>query len=122
MDITPLIPQGRQIIQSYKAGTFRISNETYDGPVIVFPERVARWDVSGMESLLASDFDILNTEKPDVILLGTGAKQIFLNTDMKKALKEKGLFIETMDTGAACRTFNVLMAEGRHVRVALIPI
>lgn len=155
MDVTPLIPQGRQIIQSYANGQFRISGEIYSGAVIVFPERVLSWNVrenlqnftvEHFEPLTRSSLDARITLSPgervrgeaervreevhaqregeriDVILFGTGARQIFLKPELKKSLKDQGLFIETMDTGAACRTFNVLMAEGRRAAAALLPV
>lgn len=122
MDVTPLIPAGRQIIQQYRAGGFRISGKEYQGGVIVLPERSVPWTVPGDLSL--SSFDILKpmAHELDVILFGTGAGQIFVPPALRQALKAQGLNVDAMDTGAACRTYNVLMAEGRRIAAALLPV
>lgn len=125
MDVTPLIPQGRQIIQSYAGGGFRISGSHYPGAVIVTPERTMGWDMpKAAEALAPPDFTavIENSEDVDVWLLGTGAKMEFVALALKQALKAQGILIEPMDTGAACRTYNVLMAEGRRVMAVLLPV
>lgn len=125
MDVTPLVKDGAQIIQSYANGQFRISDTIFDGPVIVTPDRATKWDVTGEiqtwnESTFAPLLD--DAQNIDVILLGCGATQQFLPQPLRNALKEKGLSIDAMDTGAACRTYNVLMAEGRRIAAALRPI
>lgn len=127
MDVTPLIKEGQQIIQSYAGGGFKISGVPYNGPVIVQPHGTVNWeDVSGEEGVKAlktEDFQSLidQAERVDVVLLGTGKMIAFLPPDLKNTLKNKGLAVEVMDTGAACRTYNVLMAEGRRVVAALLP-
>lgn len=122
MDVTPLIRVGQQIIQSYKSGQFKISGKAYSGPVIVTPERTLDWAAPReVKDLAITHFEALESERPEVILLGTGKTMHFLSSELKKSLKDKGLNIECMDTGAACRTYNVLMAEGRIVAAALLP-
>jgi uncharacterized protein len=116
MDVTPLIGADRQVVQSYAPGRFRISGKTHETPVIVFPDRTQEWDGASFDGLAAQASDL------DVILFGTGTKNVPLSPDRKRALREQGLIIETMDTGAACRTYNVLMAEGRRVAAALLPL
>lgn len=121
MDVTPLIPVGRQIVQQYRAGGFRISGKEYQGGVIIMPERTMLWPVAGELSI--SSFDILKpyAQELDVVLLGTGAGQMFVPPALRQALKAQGLNVDVMDTGAACRTYNVLMAEGRRLAAALLP-
>ena len=124
MDVTPLVRKGQQIIQSYAGGRFRISGTLYSGAVIVRPEETLIWDVSthDAERLGESDFKALDflEASADVILLGTGNSQVFLSPSQKLVLR--GLKPEPMDTGAACRTYNVLMAGGRRVAAVLLPI
>lgn len=124
MDITPLIKDNAQVIQSYAGGGFRVSGARYDGPVIVSVGATRSWDVAGkdVKALSVEDFQVLIGESAqiDVVLLGTGEKMVFPDPAMKKALREHGLMVEVMDTGAACRTYNVLMAEGRRVVAALL--
>jgi uncharacterized protein len=120
MDVTPLIRPGQQIIQSYAGGQFKVSGQVYKGAVIVTPDKTISWNAPDKISDLSFKHFYL-AGKPDVILLGTGSKMQFLPPDLKKALKEKGLSPEPMDSGAACRTYNVLMAEGRIVAAFLLP-
>ena len=125
MDVTPLIREGQQIIQSYAAGTFRVSGVSYEDALIVAPAQTVSWknapqslnelDVSHFEALLAQSADI------DVLLFGTGAKMQFIPPKLRQALSTQGLPMDVMDTGAACRTYNVLMAEGRRVVAVLMP-
>lgn len=125
MDVTPLVKEGAQIIQSYRGGAFRVSGQVYDGAVIVSPQETIVWDVRGtVDALQQGDFDVL-TDKADgidVVLLGSGAALQFIDPALKAGLKAKGLSVDVMDTGAASRTYNVLMAEGRRVVAALLPV
>ncbi len=124
MDVTPLIPEGRQIIQSYQVGGFKISGVRYEGGVLVSPEATIAWPVTNIESLTPDDFAILEPRlaETDVILLGTGKKMSFLSPALRNGLAQKNIRVEAMDTGAACRTYNVLMAEGRRVAAVMMPV
>ena len=122
MDVTPLVRQGQKIIQSYNGGQFRIGGELFTGPVIVMPDRVMAWPVGGsFAALKDTDFSMLAAERPDVLLIGTGRAMHLLMPGLRQNLKTMGLSADSMDTGAACRTYNVLMAEGRRVVAALLP-
>ena len=123
MDVTPLVKEGQQIIQSYTNG-FRVSGQKYDESIIVFPEKTLSWNKKrDVSDLSIEDFIVLAEYAVDidVVLLGTGSKIKFLSGDLRAKLKGDNLHIETMDTGAACRTYNVLVAEGRRVVAALLP-
>jgi len=125
MDVTPLIPEGRQIIQGYGANGFKVNGVSYDGAIIVSPMQTRGWDAPrDFADLSETDFSTLADEagEIDVVLLGCGARGEFVPPKLRAALKEKGLIVESMDTGAACRTYNVLMAEGRRVTAALMPL
>ncbi|MEM7679675.1 MAG: Mth938-like domain-containing protein [Pseudomonadota bacterium] len=125
MDVTPLVKAGQQIIQSYANGKFRISGESYDSAVFVMPSGTQIWDTKATEidQLTEQDFSTLIAQANDldVVLLGCGAEIAFLDKALKQKLSDHGLPVEVMDTGAACRTYNVLMAEGRRVAAALLP-
>lgn len=124
MDVTPLIRRDQQVIQSYADGRFRVSGDVYEQSVFVSPAQTFAWGYAGaVADLTEDDFEALITQADDidVVLLGCGAKMQFIKPALKKALSEKGLPVEAMDTGAACRTYNVLMAEGRRVVAALLP-
>ena len=122
MDVTPLIDSDQQVIQSYSSGQFRVSGKIYKQSILVAPHHCADWQRDGVLSL--DDFQPLIDVRDsiDVVLVGTGAKTVFLTPDVKRALREAGLHVECMDTGAACRTYNVLMAEARRVVAALMPL
>lgn len=124
MDVTPLVKEGAQIIQSYANGQFRVSGELYSSAVIVRPDRTQGFGVGDFNDLQESDFQPLVDDQSniDVVLMGTGATIQFLPSALKKTLREQGLHIDVMDTGAACRTYNVLMAEGRRVVALLLPV
>lgn len=123
MDVTPLVKEGAKIIQGYTDGSFRISGEVFDKPVIVFEDKVIHWEVPlNVDDLQGKDGDLLleYSEDADVFLLGTGKTLQFPPKEFRQHLKSKGMHLEVMDTGAACRTYNVLMAEGRRVAAALL--
>lgn len=123
MDVTPLVKKGAKIIQGYAGGSFRISGQVYKTPVIVFEDEVIVWDVPGDVKQLSLEHaqDLKDFKgSADVFLLGTGDRLIFPDPAFKKAARENGVHLEIMDTGAACRTYNVLMAEGRRVAALLL--
>ena len=123
MDITPLVPEGRHVIESYGDEGFRINGERHSGPVIVWPERVVPWAVSGIATADIETLDPLFSAEPriEILLIGSGAAFEMAPAALRKALGARGIAVESMDTGAACRTYNVLMAEDRRVAAALIP-
>jgi uncharacterized protein len=125
MDITPLVGAGRQIIQSYAAGRFRITGQDHDGAVIVFPDHTESWPQGRAPgALVLADFSALTARAAelDVVLFGCGAQFMPLPVALRHELRTAGLSVDIMDTGAACRTYNVLMAEGRRVAAALLPV
>jgi len=126
MDLTPLVPQGRQIIESYGDGRFRVTGTVHQGSVLVFPDRTVAWEVAEIASLTeeslagiaaAGDAGII-----DLLLIGCGARMAQIASKLRAALRAHGVVIEPMDTGAAARTYNVLAAEGRKVAAALIAV
>ncbi len=125
MDVTPLIRSDLNIIQRYNAEGFRVSGQNYEGGVLVTADAVAPWSFNGdpMRITLADLEPLFSLAgSVDVVLLGMGKVAPFLLPDLRRALKEKGLSVDVMDTGAACRTYNVLIAEGRLVAAALLPV
>jgi len=124
MDVTPLIPQGRQIIESYGGGGFRVTGESYRGSILVLPDWAAPWPLSAIEEIdIASLEPVLAASPPvEVLLIGCGASMAFIDPALRDAARARGVALEPMDTGAACRTYNVLMAEDRRVAAALIAV
>ncbi len=127
MDVTPLVRKGQQIIQSYAGGTFKVSGVSYDGPIIVMPDGCQVGNISqdtSLDDLSVNDFQPLidNANEIDVVLLGCGSTMAFISPTLRNDLKQPGVSVDVMDTGAACRTYNVLMAEGRRIVCALLPV
>jgi uncharacterized protein len=125
MDVTPLIRSEQKIIQSYAAGRFRVSGQIYETPLLVTVTEVVAWPVSAIDQIFLDhtiDFLLQHAVSCDVLLIGLGAQSLSIDFDIRQKLKEKNLKAEFMDTPAACRTFNVLTAEGRQVAAALYPL
>ncbi len=123
MDITPLVPEGRHVIESYGDDGFRINGERHTGPVIVWPEGVVAWEVSGIATAGIETLNAMFSAEPpiEILLIGSGAAFEMAPAVLRQALGARSVALESMDTGAACRTYNVLMAEDRRVAAALIP-
>jgi uncharacterized protein len=124
MDITPLIPTGRQIIQSYGDGGFRISGTRHEGSVLIFPVQTLLWPVVEVEAMTEEALAAVALAEPkvEILLLGTGARLRTIPAALRRSLRGLGVAVDVMDTGAACRTYNVLLAEERRVAAALIAV
>jgi uncharacterized protein len=110
------------IIRAYGAGELRIDDEIYRGTIIVSASTVLPLpDVRDMNDLAALDPSRILALDPELVLLGTGPRQIFPGASFRARFLSAGIGFEVMDTGAACRTFNVLVAEQRRV-VALLMV
>lgn len=88
--------------------------------MIVMPEHLQAWGVAGFDALTEADFQVFLELKPEILLLGTGPKQRFPHPRLTRALMERRIGVEAMDLQAACRTYNILMAEERRVAAALL--
>ncbi len=117
-------PEELQVIQSYGDGRFRISNVVHDGAVLVMPRLAVPWHVQSMSQTSFPSLAPLFAEgrRCEILLFGAGLRALPLATDLRHALREMGVIADVMDTGAACRTYNVLLAEGRLVAAALLPL
>ncbi|MBY0431930.1 MAG: Mth938-like domain-containing protein [Rhodospirillales bacterium] len=124
MDITPLISADRQVIQAYGDGGFRISGRGHTGSVLIFPGRTEVWPVASLAEVTLANLEAVSREQPaiEILLIGTGSRMQLLPASVRRQLREAGIVADLMDTGAACRTYNVLMMEDRRVAAALIAI
>jgi uncharacterized protein len=119
MELVPLARPNTQIIERYGPAGFRISGQIHRGPILVFPERTLPWpDGALSEAGLAAVIEAGNVE---LLLLGLGRRIVPVAVALRGALRSFGIAIEVMDTGAACRTYNVLVAEDRRLAAALLP-
>ena len=113
--------EGNQLVTGYGDGWIEINNKRYTKSLIVLPNLLIQdWQVSDFDSLAEESFRELLELKPEVVLLGNGEKHRFLHPRISRELKAANISMESMDTAAACRTYNILMAVGRRVAAALI--
>ncbi|MEQ8356963.1 MAG: Mth938-like domain-containing protein [Kiloniellaceae bacterium] len=124
MDVTPLVPRGRQIIESYGDGGFTVTGEAYRGALLVMPERTTAWDLESIEAIDPLSLEPVFAADPpiEVLLIGCGGSMAFIDPDLRAAAQARGVALEPMDTGAACRTYNVLVMEDRRVAAVLIAV
>ena len=124
LDITPSIPVDRQIIQTYGNFSFKVNDIIHQNPIIVMQSETIQWSVERVEDLVVGCFSEIIQARPaiEILLIGCGRFGKIIEPDKLAYLREAQITVEPMDTGAACRTFNVLMAEDRRVAAALIPV
>lgn len=114
-------PPGTNLIRSYGPGQLRVGETMHSSSVIVTATTViAPWRPATAPELTPADLEPLLGLGPEVVLLGTGARQQFPDMQVLRILHEQRIGVEVMDTAAACRTYNVLVTEGRNVAAALI--
>lgn len=124
MDLLPKVAAGRQVIDAYGDGGFRITGVAWREPVLIFPDRVEPWPVRQMADLSEAAFERVIANQPaiELLLIGCGPMIAAVPSALRAAVRARGLKLEALDTGAACRTYNLLMIEGRSVAAALIPV
>jgi len=111
----------KQLITSYGEGWVEINRIRFSSSLIVTPDNVeGDCGIDDFDHLTARHFEHIAGLKPEVVLLGSGRKQRFIHPQVSHALTDAGISMECMDTAAACRTYNFLMAEGRRVVALLI--
>lgn len=123
MEFTQIVAEGRQQIQAYREGGFTIAGARHEGSVLVLPDRTLPWPVSELPAVtLESLAPITGATEVEILILGCGVRFALPPVELRQALRTHGIVTESMDTRAACRTFNVLLAEDRRVAAALIAI
>ena len=124
LDVTPRLPAGRQVIQRYGNGGFRIAGTSHEGSVLVFAERTLAWPVAETAGITMESLDAVASAPESVSILVVGCGPTFQAPPrgLKDALRARGIVLEWMDTGAACRTFNVLLTEERQAAAAILAV
>ena len=111
---------GSLIIQRVTETAITINGETYSRSVALTADEVLTdWEPKAVSDLEEGDFETLLAQAPEIVLLGTGATNVFPPRELLFAFARRGIGLETMDTAAAARTFNVLASEGRQVVAVL---
>lgn len=120
MDITPLLKPEQKIIQSYGAGFFRVNGVIFKCPILICGDDVSEWKCG--DDICNLSPDILSLKNSiEILLIGTGKNSPIIPPSKRQHLIGLGFPVDTMDTASACRTYNVLAAEGRRVAGALVP-
>lgn len=110
-------------IRTYSSGLISVNQDSYTRSLIVLPGQIiSDWPPQTLEELTAAHIEILVSLSPELLILGTGRRQQFPHAEILAPLVAAGIGWEIMDTGAACRTYNILMSEGRNVAAALLLI
>ena len=119
-----MVPKGRQLIQAYGDGQFRIAGEIHRGSVILWPDNRVEWPVESASSIDTGDLlrIVAQGDFTEILIIGCGETFTAPPNGLRADLRSAGLSLEWMDTGAACRTFNVLLSEERTVAAALIAV
>lgn len=123
MQISLAAPKDRQVVESYGDLQFKISGQRYQGSVLVFPDRTQLWPVASFADITAESLSaVVASGGIEVLFIGCGPRMAMISPELRGALRPHGISLEAMDTGAACRTYNVLLSEGRAVAAALIAV
>lgn len=133
MQFTQEASAGRYTIRSYGPGEISVlrtadsgvetTHETLVQSLVLTPAHLIRaWPPQQFDELAPMHFDIFDELRPEVLLLGCGARQRFFPADLRLLLAQRGINVELMNTGAACRTYNILLGDERNVAAALLMI
>ncbi len=110
------------VINAYDAGWIAVNGEKYTGALIISSESgCSAWSAIRFDDLGSENFRELVESRPELIVFGSGARLRFPRPVWLAPLMQMGIGVETMDTPAACRTYNILASEGRRVIAALLP-
>ncbi|NSX55191.1 Mth938-like domain-containing protein [Parasulfitobacter algicola] len=104
-------------VEGYGPGFFRIGGQVIEGPALVLPSGAQPW--GGYDDL---DAVLAVADQLDVLFVGTGGEIAHIPAPMREAIEAAGIGIETMNSPSACRTYNVLLSEGRRIGAALLPV
>ena len=120
MKLHSSVPSGVNTITGYGEGYVMVNGERRSSSVVVLPDRIEEWPAKRFDQLSTEDFTYLKNLKAEIVLLGTGPRQRFPHPRLTAELAKAGIGLEVMDLQAACRTYNILVAEERKVAAALL--
>ncbi|MBA3695669.1 MAG: Mth938-like domain-containing protein [Methylotenera sp.] len=112
---------GNNLITGYDKDWVDINRQRFTKSLIILPNQIIEdWGIANFEALTAKSIARLAICQPGIAILGTGEQHRFIHSKFTTALTEIGVSLECMSTAAACRTYNILMGEGRNVAAALL--
>ena len=104
-------------VEGYGPGFFRIDGVVHDGALLVLPDGEVTWGGYEDVEIILSAKDVI-----DVLFVGTGAEIAHIPASLRHTLEEAGIGVEVMNSPSACRTYNVLLSEGRRIALAVLPV
>jgi uncharacterized protein len=114
---------GRPVLKRYGAEGFRVSGQLFPGAVLLLPDGARDWPVEGLSEVTVESLEpVTARDDVEILLLGTGARMLGVPASLRQELRRRGIGLEPMDTGAACRTYGVLVSEDRRVAAALLKV
>ena len=123
MEFNLEVPENQFFIRSVSENGIRVHENLFNKPFIISGQRIVpEWDVTSVSDINVENLQGIFDMEPEVILIGTGNTQVFLPLATQVHFLRRNVGFEVMTTDAACRTFNVLVAEGRQVVAALLPL
>ncbi len=111
---------GKNFIQSFTPGKIKVNNVDYMTHLLISADSIDTWNIDSINAVSQHHLQAMLEYKPEVIIIGTGTSPFFLPAPLLLFVQQQRIGIESMTTAAACRTFNVLLNEGRRVLAALI--
>jgi uncharacterized protein len=114
------LPGGVNAITGYGEGYVMVNGERRSSSLVVMADRIEQWRPGSFDTIEPEDFQFLKELGAEIVLLGTGARQRFPHPRYTAELAKAGIGLEVMDLQAACRTYNILVAEQRKVAAALL--
>ncbi len=124
-DFLSSLPEDPRAITAYDDTGFRIREEKYEGAILIFGEQIMPWpNVKTVQDINEESFDIFfkATQKPELILVGCGAKHIMPSFELRSRFKKEHILLEWMNTKAALSTWSILLADGRHTAGCFLPV
>lgn len=123
MEFTEINSSEEAFVAGYGDGGFRMGDSRFEGSMMITPDGFYPWTVTDKSEISLENLEpLLNANGIEIIIIGLGVNMAFLPKNIRSVFEEKKIAIEAMDTGAAARTYNVLLQEGRLVAAALIAI
>lgn len=113
-------PSGQNMFTGYGPGYVAVNNVRHEKHIVVTADQITEWSIESFEALSAEVFESVLALEPEIVLLGTGSALRFPDPALSRRLAASGIGLEVMDTRAACRTYNILIAEGRKVVAAIL--
>ena len=120
MKLHAAAPSGLNTITAYGDDYVEVNGQRRSESLVVLPERIVGWTARSFAALTREDFAFLQSMDAEIVLLGTGPRQRFPHPRLTAPLAQAGMGLEVMDLRAACRTYNILVAEDRKVAAALL--